>query len=170
MMLGLATHAVNGADFNAVLDALAAGEPVERTLDAHKVDPGEAPLLRDAALIDACFKADSVSAILQCLENDGSEAGRRIHAAMVTKSPTSLALTFEQMRRGENLNFADAMKTEFRIVSRIFEGRDFFEGVRAVLIDKDGDPKWQPATLGEVDKAVIDRYFADLGPDELEIL
>ena len=61
-----------------------------------------------------------------------------MHAAMRTKSPTSLALAFEQMRRGGALTFAEAMRTEFRIVSRIFEGHDFFEGVRAVLIDKDG--------------------------------
>ncbi len=67
------------------------------------------------------------------------------------------------------MSFAEAMKTEFRIVSRIFEGRDFFEGVRAVLIDKDGNPQWQPADLGAIDKAAIERYFADLGPDELEI-
>ena len=102
----------------------------------------------EAALIERCFKADSVAAILDCLEQDGSEPARRMHEAMRTKSPTSLALAFEQMRRGGALTFADAMRTEFRIVSRIFEGRDFFEGVRAVLIDKDGKPQWQPADIG----------------------
>jgi enoyl-CoA hydratase len=169
MFLGLATHAVDGTDFDALLDELAAGAPVERALAARAVEPGEAPLCHEAALIDRCFQAESVAAILECLARDDSEPARRMHRAIATKSPTSLSLTLEQMRRGGTLSFAEAMKTEFRIVSRIFEGRDFFEGVRAVLIDKDGDPQWQPADLGAIDKAAIERYFADLGPDELEI-
>jgi enoyl-CoA hydratase len=169
MALGLATHAVNGADFDFLLDRLAAGDSVEQTLAARAIDPGAAPLSQERALIDRCFSAASVSAILDCLERDGSEPARRMHEAIRTKSPTSLNLAFEQMRRGGELTFADAMKTEFRIVSRIFEGRDFFEGVRAVLIDKDGKPQWQPATLSAIDNAVIAGYFADLGPAELEI-
>ena len=169
MVLGLATHAVDGSDFDALLAELAAGAPVDQALAERAVDPGEAPLAREAALIDRCFQAESVAAILDCLATDNSEPARRMHRAIATKSPTSLSITFEQMRRGGALSFAEAMKTEFRIVSRIFEGRDFFEGVRAVLIDKDGHPQWQPADLGAVDKAAIERYFADLGPDELEI-
>lgn len=169
MFLGLATHAVDGSDFDALLAELAAGAPVDQALAARAVGPGEAPLAREAALIDRCFQAESVAAILDCLAMDDSEPARRMHRAIATKSPTSLSITFEQMRRGGALSFAEAMKTEFRIVSRIFEGRDFFEGVRAVLIDKDGTPQWQPAELGAVDKAAIERYFADLGPDELEI-
>ena len=93
-----------------------------------------------------------------------------MHEAMRTKSPTSLALAFEQMRRGGALTFAEAMRTEFRIVSRIFEGHDFFEGVRAVLIDKDGKPQWRAGDHWRPSTgSVIDRYFADLGPDELEL-
>jgi enoyl-CoA hydratase len=169
MMLGLATHAMRGADFDALIERLSGGEAVEQALAAFALDPGEAPLSREAALIERCFQAENVTAILDCLDRDGSEPARRMHEAMRTKSPTSLTLAFEQLRRGGDLSFADAMKTEFRIVSRIFEGRDFFEGVRAVLIDKDGRPQWQPATLAAIDSAVIDRYFADLGPDELEL-
>jgi enoyl-CoA hydratase len=61
------------------------------------------------------------------------------------------------------------MRTEFRIVSRIVEGRDFYEGVRAAIIDKDGAPRWQPASLDEVSPAEIARHFADLGPAELRL-
>jgi enoyl-CoA hydratase len=169
MFLGIATHAVDGSDIDALLDELAAGVAVDEALAARAVDPGKAPLSDEAALIDRCFRAESVAAILDCLAADDSEPARRMHAAIANKSPTSLSLAFEQMRRGGTLSFSDAMKTEFRIVSRIFEGRDFFEGVRAVLIDKDGNPHWQPADLGAIDKAAIERYFADLGPDELEL-
>src|SRR5205085_1678937 len=84
-----------------------------------------------------------------------------------TKSPTSLSIAFEQMRRGAALTFEEAMKVEFRIVSRIPEGHDFYEGVRATLIDKDGRPRWDPSTLEGLRSAAIDAYFAELGDDDL---
>ena len=70
---------------------------------------------------------------------------------------------------GAGLDFAEAMRTEYRIVSRIARGHDFYEGVRAVVIDKDQAPRWQPATLDDVKQADIDAYFAPLGADELKL-
>jgi enoyl-CoA hydratase len=61
------------------------------------------------------------------------------------------------------------MKVEFRVVSRIIEGHDFYEGVRAALIDRDGAPRWQPATLDAVRREDIEHHFADLGPQELSL-
>jgi Enoyl-CoA hydratase/isomerase len=87
---------------------------------------------------------------------------------MRTKSPTSLKLTREQMRRGGALDFTDCMRTEFRIVSRIVHGHDLYEGIRAVIIDKDQAPRWQPPTLAEVSAAEVERHFAPLA-DELEL-
>ena len=72
------------------------------------------------------------------------------------------------MRRGKSLTFEEAMKVEFRIVTRIAEGHDFYEGVRATLIDKDGRPRWDPPDLAAVQPSAIAALFADLGPDELE--
>jgi enoyl-CoA hydratase len=80
-----------------------------------------------------------------------------------------MCLAFEQVRRGASMDFEDAMKTEFRIVSRIGDGHDFHEGVRAVLIDKDNQPRWQPASLEEVDRGVIEGHFASLGAQDLEV-
>ena len=59
------------------------------------------------------------------------------------------------------------MRAEFRIVSRVIHGHDFYEGVRAVIVDKDNEPRWQPATLAEVSEAEVERHFAPLGADEL---
>jgi enoyl-CoA hydratase len=59
------------------------------------------------------------------------------------------------------------MKLEFRVVSRIAEGHDFYEGVRAALVDKDGQPRWNPATLEAVPPTAVAAHFADLGADEL---
>ena len=89
-------------------------------------------------------------------------------ALMRTKSPTSLKLALAQMRRGATLDFAECMRTEFRIVSRVVRGHDFYEGVRAVIIDKDQAPQWQPATLAAVDPAEVERHFAPVG-HELEL-
>jgi enoyl-CoA hydratase len=61
------------------------------------------------------------------------------------------------------------MRTEFRIVSRIIQGRDFYEGVRAVIVDKDNRPHWRPASLAEVPDAEVERHFAPLGEQELPL-
>jgi enoyl-CoA hydratase len=172
VMLGLATHAVESTGMAALREALVAGEPVENALSKASIDPGPAPLASERAIIDACFSADSVGAILHRLDEaaeKGSEFAAKLAAGMRTKSPTSLNIAFEQVRRGGALEFEDAMKTEFRIVNRIFEGHDFYEGVRAVLVDKDGQPNWQPASLEDVDRADIEHHFASLGAHELEI-
>ena len=79
----------------------------------------------------------------------------------------SLKIALAQMRAGRFMAFDDCMRTEFRIVSRIVHGHDFYEGVRAVIIDKDNAPAWQPATLGEVSAAEVERHFSPLETDEL---
>jgi enoyl-CoA hydratase len=88
---------------------------------------------------------------------------------MRTKSPTSLKIAREQMRQGRTLSFEDCMHTEFRIVSRIVYGSEFYEGIRAAIIDKDNKPAWCPAALEEVTDADIARYFAPLGSGELDL-
>jgi len=172
VMLGLATHAVGSEAIEPLRQALIAGEPVDEALARASVDPGPAPLAEHRALIDECFSAESVAAVLERLEEAagaGSDFAARTAAGMRTKSPTSMSIAFEQVRRGATLDFEEAMKTEFRIVSRIGDGKDFFEGVRAVIIDKDNQPRWEPATLDAVTREAVERHFAGLGPQELEI-
>ena len=163
--LGLATHAVPSRSFPALLHALAAGEAVDATLAAVAEEPGEAGLLREREVIDGCFSAQSVGEILGRLDRAGAFAAETA-ATIRQKSPTSLAIAFEQMCRGPTLSFEEAMRTEFRIVSRIAEGHDFYEGVRAAIIDKDGVPRWRPASLDEVNPPDVQAYFAPL-PREL---
>jgi enoyl-CoA hydratase len=172
MMLGLATHAMDSDGIKALRRALIAGEAVEAAMLRSPAGPGSAPMAGEMALIDACFSAESVSAILRRLDEaaaEGSEFAERTAAVMRTKSPTSLSIAFEQIRRGRALEFEEAMKTEFRIVSRLADGHDFYEGVRAVLVDKDGQPRWKPTSLDEVDRAAVERHFASLGAHELEV-
>ncbi|QRM27512.1 enoyl-CoA hydratase/isomerase family protein [Microvirga sp. VF16] len=172
MMLGLATHAVPSGNIEGLREALIAGDPVEVALSRVATDPDQAPLETEREIIDSCFSADSVVEILARLDQaaaNGSEFAAKTAAGMRAKSPTSMNLAFEQVRRGTSMDFEEAMKTEFRIVSRIGDGHDFYEGVRAVLIDKDNQPRWQPASLDKVDRAIINRHFASLGDRDLEI-
>ena len=172
LALGLATHAVPSSAFDDVRAALTAGEPVDAVLASAARDPGEAFLGRERDIVDSCFAGESVEAVLSRLDEaatDGSAFAAKTAATIRAKSPTSLCIAFEQMRRGGALDFEEAMRTEYRIVSRVVEGHDFYEGVRAAVIDKDGAPNWRPPTLAGVTKADVRRHFDSLGPRELEV-
>ena len=172
LSLGLATHAVPSARFEELAQALTGGEPVEDVLAAFAQDPGPGRLEADRPAIAALFSASTLAEILAGLERaaaSGDAFAVKTLATLRTKSPTSVALAFEQMRRGPSLDFAEAMKVEFRIVSRIPRGHDFYEGVRAVVIDKDQAPSWRPARIEDVEPSAITAYFAPLGADELPL-
>jgi enoyl-CoA hydratase len=171
VMLGLATHSVASESMEGVLQDLISGEPVDAALAKAASDPGQPPLAAHRDTIDTCFSAGSVVEVFQRLDEAaarGSEFAAKTAEGMRVKSPTSMSIAFEQVRRGASLDFEEAMQTEFRIVSRIGEGQDFYEGVRAVLIDKDNQPRWQPASLEEVQRETIEHHFASLGEHDLE--
>lgn len=172
VMLGLATHSVASEIMDGLLQDLISGAPVEAALKKAASDPGPAPLSAHRDTIDTCFSGASVVEVFQRLSEaaeQGSDFAAKTIDGMHAKSPTSMAIAFEQVRRGASLDFEEAMKTEFRIVSRIGEGQDFYEGVRAVLIDKDNRPRWEPSSLEEVRREVIEHHFASLGENDLEI-
>lgn len=168
LALGLATHAAKAADFPAVLDGLAKGGPIDTVLSAHASPPPSAgPVVREAGLLDACFSAGSVQAVLANLDAvAGSDFAAATARTIRSRSPTSLCLAHEQMRRGLNLTLPEAISTEYRLVTRIMQGHDFYEGVRAVLVDKDNRPAWQPAALDDVDRAAILSAFEPTGDPE----
>jgi enoyl-CoA hydratase len=155
----------------ALLEALEGGEDPDAALARLAHDPGPPALAPERPVIARCFAQASPDAILGALDEaarEGSAFAQRTAATMRAKSPTSLRLAHEQMVRGAGLDFPAAMALEFRIVSRILQGHDFYEGVRATIIDKDGAPRWDPSTLEGVGDALIAPYFADLGAQELE--
>ena len=155
---GIATHHVPSGQIAALVDALAAGEDVASALGTFDGGGGEAPLSAHRSAIDRHFFGDDVEAIVASL--DGGDEWARGQASTIRKmSPTSCKLTLRALREGARLDIAGALRNEFRIVCAIKSGNDFFEGIRAQLIDKDRDPKWRPPTLAEVGAAEIDRYF-----------
>lgn len=163
---GLATHAVPSERFPELLTALAAPGAVDQTLMGFTGQPAlAAGVTGHRGSIDRCFAVDAVEEVLARLDGDAraldhwcAETARTIRQ----KSPTSLKIALRQVRLGGAMTFEEAMETEWRIVSRIVRGADFYEGVRAVIIDKDNAPRWRPATLAEVDEAAVARHFAPL--------
>jgi enoyl-CoA hydratase len=142
---------------------------VEGVLARFQADPGPAPLTELRALIDACFGQPSLTAILAALEAETTGWGAAQLQELATKSPTSLAVTFRQLCNGATLGFDSAMQMEYRLVHRFMEGHDFREGVRALLVDKDRRPAWQPPHLNDVTDAMVDACFAPLPDGDLVI-
>ena len=170
LALGLVTHAVPSERMAELADALTGRGQLDDILAAFSADPGPRKLDPARAVIAECFSATDLPEIGSCLEARaaaGDAFALKVVQTLATKSPTSVALAFEQMRRGPVMDFAEAMRTEFRIVSRIVAGHDFYEGVRAVVIDKDHAPRWQPDSPAGVTRQAIDAYFAPLGDSEL---
>jgi enoyl-CoA hydratase len=162
---GLVTHAVANTDFEAVIEQLSQGEMVEKAIApfVRKTKPG---LLREhRRRIATIFSAASVEAILERLDRDGSDFARETAQVIRTRSPTSLKLVLRQLREARQLDLRHCLAMEFRLAVRVMKMPDFREGVRAALVDKDRNPKWQPPSLAGVGE--IEPFFASLGKDEL---
>jgi enoyl-CoA hydratase len=113
--------------------------------------------------IDRIFARDSVEAIFAGLESESSDWAQAQLATLRTKSPQALKVTFRQLREGARAeSFADEMRMEYRLASRVSQRHDFQEGVRALIVDKDNKPVWSPATLDGVTDALLDEIFAPL--------
>lgn len=168
LWLGYATHHVESARLEAVLDALVGAEwgsgtakaVVERVLAAFHADPGTSALGVQHAAIDRCFAAERVSDILQALELEGTPWAQETWATLMRMCPTSLKVTLHQLRMGRTRDYDEMVAVEYRLSQSMTARADFREGIRAVLVDKDNKPRWQPATLSEVTDSDVDACFA----------
>jgi enoyl-CoA hydratase len=173
--IGYATHIVRDQDFADVRAALLTAQPVDRpAVDAVLASfmrrvLSVAPLAPHRPAIDRCFGLGSVEAILAALRIEATAWGEQQREILATKSPTSLKVTFEQIAGGKGLTIAAVLQREFRMTQRFMASGEFYEGIRALLIDKDGKPSWNPANLDAVsDKHVAD-YFLPLSDGELTV-
>ena len=174
---GLADVYVPSADLPALRQTLIDGAPVEASLKAAS---RPAPAGELAALwpkVRNCFQSLSIADCLACLEADPAQAGAAVAADLRRKSPFSVALTAEQLRQGQGLaqsgqDIADAMQIEYRLVSRIIAEPDFYEGIRAAIVDRDQTPQWRHARIEDVPQAEIMAMFQPgpvLRPDAGEV-
>jgi enoyl-CoA hydratase/carnithine racemase len=128
----------------------------------------------DAATLQAIarhFGQSSLQAIIDSLESAApqDDFAATTLATLRSRSPTSLNVAFREIRLGSTMTMKDCMRMEFRILNRMLAGHDFYEGIRARIVDKDNAPRWDPPTLEAVDPGEIDRYFAPLGQAELDL-
>lgn len=163
---GLATHRVASSQFPELERALETDESVGEILKTFSISHHKGKLEEEHPLIDRVFALPSVEEILAALDGEMNEFASQLARAIRQKSPTSLKIAFEQVQRGGSLDFAEAMQTEFRIVNRVAKEPEFYEGIRAVVIDKDNAPKWNPPTLEAVSEAKVAGYFAPLAASE----
>lgn len=139
-----------------IIQSLARVPEEDTVLDQHR------------ARIDRCFGGDSVEGILSALDADEHYWAGEQAAAIATKSPTSTRIAFRQIREGATLGFKDCMRLEYRLARYCMTHPDFYEGVRAAILDKDGAPIWSPATLADATEDHVAEAFAPLGPDDLD--
>jgi enoyl-CoA hydratase len=165
---GIATHRVRSAQFSELIEALCGAVPVDAVLAAFTAPVDAGALTHQGPAIDRWFSANHVEEILASLESSAAGFGgkgdfaRTAAAAIRAKSPLSLKLALALQRRGRTLAFDECIRTEYRVVSRVVRGHDFYEGIRAVIIDKDQAPDWQPSALAAISEAEVERHFAPL--------
>ncbi|MDT8758723.1 enoyl-CoA hydratase/isomerase family protein [Sphingomonas psychrotolerans] len=168
LALGLASHFV-AADRLEDAKARIVADPqaIPATLDALSEPPGEAATLEHRAEIDRLFAADTLEEILAALAADAGLWAKEQLAILATKSPQAMKVSLQLVRQGRHMpSFEDEMRQEFAVATRVVQRPDFAEGVRAVIVDKDNAPRWQPATVEGVTDHVIDQIFAPLPPGD----
>ncbi|MBM3650814.1 MAG: enoyl-CoA hydratase/isomerase family protein [Alphaproteobacteria bacterium] len=157
-----------------LLEALGAadlsGPQADRKVDAviarFATDPGPPGLPAMMADIDRCFSAESVGEIVARLRKQPGDWAQKQLAALLKLSPLSMAITLEQLKRCANRSFEDAMTIEYRMAQHCMRpDHDFFEGVRALLVDKDQKPRWNPPAIEGVTRQMVDAHFEPVTND-----
>jgi enoyl-CoA hydratase len=166
--LGLATHYVEQASLEEMLERLSKTPArAQGAIGSFATTPPDAKIETSLPFITRLFASDRLEQILAALEADESEwATTELHT-LRTKSPLSCKVSLRLMAEGANrTSFTDEMRAEYALAGRVARTHDFREGVRALLIDKTGDPQWDPATPEEVTDEMLDVLFAPLPDSE----
>lgn len=134
-------------------------ENIDRVINNYKKHPDIAPLKEHRDTIEECFSQDSVINIIKYLKAKNTPWTIEQVAILQKRAPTSLKVTLKQLQLGKHLTLPECMEMEFNLALEFFQQKDVYEGIRAVLIDKTYDPKWNPATLTQVSDALVDNMF-----------
>ncbi|KAG6607980.1 3-hydroxyisobutyryl-CoA hydrolase-like protein 5, partial [Cucurbita argyrosperma subsp. sororia] len=181
---GLATHFVpleklgelekrlislNSYDENSVRSA------IEEFSSEFQLD--ECSVLKRQSVIDKCFSKETVAEIINSFEAEASADGNDwivpVLKGLKRSSPTGLKITLKSIRESRTQTLQECLKKEFRVTMNILRtliSGDVYEGIRALTIDKDNAPKWDPPTLEKVDSDRVDEVFEPFGEDlELQV-
>ncbi len=161
---GLATHYLPSENLAEAKERIAHGHEPGGVLSALAVSPPDARIEANAQQVARHFASDRFEDILASLDADDSEWAAKELATLRTKSPQTCKVALRQLAESLKLDdFADHMAMEYRIAARVLTRPDFAEGVRAVIVDKDNAPKWDPVTPEGVSDELIESIFAPLG-------
>ena len=162
---GLASGATQDAP--ALVEASKGDEPLASCLAKAETEVSPGEVWENRALIEDAFGQDSVEAILSRLTDLSATSTFAADAldAMGRASPLSLQIAYRQLMAGKTMTLRECMEMEYRIVSHVLEGRDFYEGTRAAVIDKDRAPLWEQAGISEVSEQDLEKHFSPLAEE-----
>ncbi len=166
----LATHAVPASEIELLRTELLETADPEAALHFYAVIPPRETNDASIHAIATHFSRDTLEHVLASLRQAASwrnDFATRTLGLIESRSPTSVAVTFAQIMAGPMMSVEEALRMEYRILHRMLEGHDFFEGIRAAIIDKDHRPQWQPARIADLDPLSVEAHFASIGDDEL---
>lgn len=127
-------------------------------------DPANSRLVQERTAIDRHFSHNAIEAILESLKSDSSEFAQKTLAVMQKRSPLMMCVTLEQIRRSQSMSIEECLRMERNLVRRCFEHGEVIEGIRALVIDKDHQPKWNPSSVAAVSSAMVQDFFEPAWP------
>ncbi len=163
----LASHCIPASRFPQIVEELADANPVDPLLDGLHEDPGPGDLAPYDDIIATAFAAPAVEDIvsrLAAVQGQRRDWAQGVIADLRKRSPLALKVTHRHLAQAAQMDIRETLIADYRLACRFLEGHDFYEGVRAALIDKDWTPHWQPARLEDVRPDHVEAYFQPL-PD-----
>lgn len=160
----LAEYFVPSNQKEELIAALASGGDVRNTIAGfHEDKAGEGAFAKNAERIERNFNYPTLEKILRSLAEDTSPFALEALGLIESRSPTSVMVTAEHLRRAEGKSFDEVIANDFILAQRFLERGDFYEGIRAAVIDKDRKPRWDPAGFDGVSGEVVEAHFAPTG-------
>ncbi len=177
LKVGLANYHVESKKIDNLKEAIlqnssAEGKDISKIIKDFSSQPkNDSVIETNEKLISKIFEHDKIEKMLaeiKILMRDGNEFLASTEKDLLVKSPTSLKITLKQILEAENMNLGEELVMEYRMVQKCQSSGDFYEGVRAMLIDKDRNPKWQPNRLDKVDDVWVNHFFEPLNEGDLK--
>jgi enoyl-CoA hydratase/carnithine racemase len=160
LYVGWATHYVTGSDFLGLKKALDTHSDVADVLSHFSKSPGVSTLHHQQEEIDRHFKYETLEEIFESLQNSNSPFAEGTLKILKSRSPLSLHVTFKQLKSTKNRSFDEVMASEYHLSQKFVRGHDFQEGIRAAIIHKDRQPRWQHASIYDVCVSEVEHYFS----------
>ncbi|MEL0105828.1 MAG: enoyl-CoA hydratase/isomerase family protein [Rhodospirillaceae bacterium] len=164
----LADACVPATALNTICTEIISGKSIDDVIHSYRLDIGPSELETHQAEIDQCFAADTLKGVIECLNSSSSPWSAETLNLLNQNAPFSLKLTYKLLKNNE-LTPRESLILDYRIARHLIERPDFYEGVRAVLIDKDNRPKWDPADLNQVSDDAVAACFKPINNDDLDL-